>query len=89
MGHINEYGFDVITLPEAEYLVVQGEPFREEDYAQAILSVQYTLNHYDPTIIGYAWDDSNPRIQLEPRGEREYTELRSIKMSDAGNSSDC
>lgn len=72
-------GFDVITLPEAEYLVVQGEPFKEEDYAQAILSVQYSLNHYDPTIIGYEWDDSNPRIQLEPRGERGYIELKAIK----------
>jgi len=72
-------GFDIITLPEAEYLVVQGEPFREEDYAQAILSVQYSLEHYDPTIIGYTWDDSNPRIQLEPRGERGYIELRAIK----------
>lgn len=72
-------GFDVITLPEAEYLVVQGEPFREENYAQAILSAQYSLEHYDPTIIGYEWDDSNPRIQLEPRGERGYIELKAIK----------
>lgn len=72
-------GFEVITLPEAEYLVVQGEPFKEEDYAQAILSVQYSLNHYDPTVIGYEWDDSNPRIQLEPRGERGYIELKAIK----------
>lgn len=72
-------GFEVITLPEAEYLVVQGEPFKEEDYAQAILSVQYSLNHYDPTVIGYEWDDSNPRIQLEPRGERGHIELKAIK----------
>lgn len=77
-GKIPE-GFDVITLPEAEYLAVQGEPFKEEDYAQAILSVQHSLKHYDPTIIGYAWDDSNPRIQLEPRGERGYIEMRAIK----------
>ena len=72
-------GFDVITLPEAEYLAVQGEPFKEEDYAQAILSVQYAMNRYDPGIIGYEWDDDNPRIQLEPRGERGYIELRAIK----------
>lgn len=72
-------GFDIISLPAAEYLAVQGEPFREEDYSQAILSVQYSLNHYDPTVIGYEWDDSNPRIQLEPRGERGYIELRAIK----------
>lgn len=71
--------FDVIILPAAEYLVVQGEPFREEDYAQAILSVQYSMNRYDPSVIGYEWDDDNPRIQLEPRGERGYIELRAIK----------
>lgn len=77
-GSIPE-GFDIITLPAAEYLAVQGEPFQEEDYAQAILSVQYSMDHYDPAVIGYAWDDSNPRIQLEPRGERGYMELRAIK----------
>lgn len=37
------------------------------------------MNRYDPTIIDYEWDDSNPRIQLEPRGERGYIELRAIK----------
>lgn len=76
-------GFDVISLPAAEYLAVQGEPFREEDYAQAILSVQYSMNHYDPSLIGYEWDDTNPRIQLEPRGERGYIELRGIRKAGA------
>lgn len=51
-GKIPE-GFDIIILPAANYLAVQGEPFKEEDYARAILSVQYSINHYDPTIIGY------------------------------------
>ena len=77
-GEIPE-GFDVISLPAAEYLAVQGEPFREEDYSQAILAVQYAIDHYDPTVIGYEWDEDNPRIQLEPRGERGYIELRAIK----------
>lgn len=76
-------GFDLISLPEAEYLAVQGEPFKEEDYAQAILSVQYSLEHYDPAIIGYEWDPENPRIQLEPRGERGYIELKAIKRRTA------
>ena len=31
-------GFDVIRLPEADYLMFQGEPFREEDYCEAIQS---------------------------------------------------
>ena len=71
-------GFDVITLPAAEYLTFQGEPFREEDYGEAILAVEAAMDRYDPTVIGYRWDDENPRIQLEPRGERGYIELRAV-----------
>lgn len=70
--------FDVITLPAAEYLAFQGEPFREEDYGEAILAVEAAMDRYDPTVIGYRWDDENPRIQLEPRGERGYIELRAV-----------
>lgn len=72
-------GFDVITLPEAEYLMFQGEPFCEEDYADAITAVQQSMNKYDPALIGYAWNDDEPRIQLEPRGERGYIEMRAVK----------
>lgn len=72
-------GFDVITLPAAEYLMFQGEPFEEENYCQAIDSVQASMEKYDPSVIGYAWDNSNPRIQLEPRGERGYIELKAIQ----------
>lgn len=71
-------GFDVIDLPEADYLMFQGEPFAEEDYCDAITAVQQAVDGYDPTVIGYVWDDSNPRIQLEPRGNRGYIELRSV-----------
>lgn len=72
-------GFDVIRLPEAEYLMFQGQPFREEDYCEAIQAVQHAMDGYDPGVIGYQWDDENPRIQLEPRGERGYIELRAVK----------
>ena len=58
----------------------QGEPFRDEDYCQAIAAVQHAMDRYDPTTIGYAWDDENPRTQLEPRGERGYIELRAVKQ---------
>lgn len=74
-------GFDTITLPVCEYLVFQGEPFKEENYEEAILAVQHAMHQYDPTLIGYAWDDKNPRIQLEPRGERGYIELRAVKRN--------
>lgn len=72
-------GFDVVELPEAEYLMFQGEPFEEENYCEAITAVQRSMNKYDPNIIGYEWDDENPRTQLEPRGERGYIELRAVK----------
>ena len=72
-------GFDVIDLPEADYLMFQGEPFREEDYMDAILAVEHAMDRYDPSVIGMAWDDESPRIQLEPRGERGYIELRAVR----------
>lgn len=73
-------GFDVIELPAADYLMFQGEPFREEDYCDAITAVQHASDNYNPALIGYQWDDCNPRIQLEPIGERGYIELRPVKQ---------
>lgn len=72
-------GFDCIALPAADYLAFQGEPFREEDYCEAIEAVRHSMARYDPSVIGYTWDDTNPRIQLEPRGTRGYIELRAVK----------
>ena len=72
-------GFDVIKLPAARYMMFQGEPFAEEDYCQAIEEIWDSMKKYDPSVIGYSWDDSNPRIQLEPIGTRGYIELRAIK----------
>ena len=74
-------GFDVIDLPEAEYMMFQGQPFREEDYCEAIHIVQSAMDGYDPSVIGYCWDDANPRIQLEPRGARGYIEMRAVKRT--------
>ncbi|MBP1919721.1 helix-turn-helix domain-containing protein [Youngiibacter multivorans] len=78
----NDYvpdGFDVIVLPNAKYMMFQGEPFEEENYCEAIEALQTAMNRYDPAVIGHAWDDTNPRIQLEPIGTRGYIELRAIK----------
>ena len=74
------HGFDVITLPACEYLMFQGEPFREEDYCEAINAVQKAMDRYDPSVICYEWDNENPRIQLEPKGERGYIELKAVKL---------
>ena len=77
-GQIPE-GFDVIELPKCKYLLFQGEPFEEETFGEAIQQVWDAIKKYNPESIGYVWDDSNPRIQLEPVGTRGYMELHPVK----------
>jgi len=72
-------GLDVIELPASKYMMFQGEPFEEEDYCEAIEQVWDAIKKYNPSIIGYSWDNTNPRIQLEPIGTRGYIELVAIK----------
>lgn len=72
-------GFDVITLPRCKYIMFQGEPFEEADFAEAIGQVWEAIKKYDPQTIGYCWDNSNPRIQLAPIGTRGYIELHPVK----------
>lgn len=77
-GNVPE-GFDTISLPASKYLMFQGEPFLEEKYCEAIDEIRAAMDSYDPSTIGLVWDDSNPRIQLEPVGERGYIEMRAVK----------
>ena len=77
-GEIPE-GFDIIELPKCKYIMFQGEPFEEEDFVEAIQQVWDAIKKYNPESIGYAWDNSNPRIQLEPIGTRGYIELHPVK----------
>ena len=72
-------GFDVIELPEAEYLMFVGEPFKEEDFESAIMNVWDAMKKYNPVVLNKAWDDDNPRIQLAPIGERGYIEFKAVK----------
>lgn len=66
-------------MPASKYLMFQGEPFQEENYCTAIEEVQEAIKKYEPNVIGYEWDLENPKIQLEPIGERGYIELHPIK----------
>lgn len=72
-------GFEVLELPAADYLMFRGEPFEEEDFGKAIQEIWDAEQKYDPGIIGYRWDESNPRIQLEPIGRRGYIEYVAVK----------
>ena len=72
-------GFDIIDLPKCKYLMFCGETFEEENFEEAISDVWSAIEKYDPSVIGYTWDEANPRIQLEPIGTRGYIELYPIK----------
>lgn len=72
-------GFDIISLPAASYFSFQGEPFKEENFGRAIKAVRKAMKAFNPGRHGYAWDDEQPRIQLEPRGERGYIEMRAVR----------
>ena len=72
-------GFEVIDLPAASYLLFRGEPFEDDKYADAIQEIWAAEKKYDPAFIGFEWDESNPRIQLAPIGERGYIELVPVK----------
>lgn len=77
-GQIPE-GFDVIELPEAEYLLFHGAPFQDEEFAEAIGEVWRAAKEYDPSVLGYQWDAENPRIQMEPTGARGYMEYYPVR----------
>jgi hypothetical protein len=49
----------------------------------AIMEIWDAEKKYDPAFIGYEWDYMNPRIQLEPRGERGYIELVPVRRKDS------
>ena len=77
-GEVPE-GFDVIEFPASKFLMFQGEPFEEADFAEAIGQIWDAAKKYNPEPIGYCWDDENPRIQLEPIGKRGYIELYPVR----------
>lgn len=77
-GKIPE-GFEIIDLPKASYLLFRGEPFDDEKFEEAIGEIWDAEKKYNPEFIGYEWDDSNPKIQLEPVGTRGYIELMPVK----------
>ena len=72
-------GFEIIDLPSSTYLLFRGEPFKDEDYVVAINEIWNAEKKYNPEFIGFEWDNKNPRIQLEPVGERGYIELVPVK----------
>lgn len=73
-------GFDSIILPSCQMMIFQGQPFKDDDYEEAISEVWDVIKDYNPEIVGYQWaDDDGPRFQLAPLGYRGYMEGRPVR----------
>ena len=75
-------GFDIITLPPCKMMVFQGQPFKDENFDEAISGVSDAMKNYDPELYGFQWaDEDAPRFQLEPQGYRGYIEARPVRQN--------
>lgn len=73
-------GFDLIDLPPCKMMIFQSAPYDDIRFQEVITRVMEAINQYDPTQLGYEWDDgAAPRFQLDPQGWRGYIEARPVK----------
>lgn len=78
-GGLVPEGFDLEVLPAGKLMVFNSETFFDEDYENVINATWQAIEKYTPETYGYEWDCTQPRFQLEPRGERGYIEARPVK----------
>ena len=73
-------GFQLIDLPECKMMMFQSAPYDDLRFDEAILTLSETIDSYDPSQLGYEWDDeAAPRFQLDPQGWRGYIEARPVR----------
>ncbi len=73
-------GFDVIDLVPCQYIVFQGEPYKDENYGEAVSACMERIKSFNPEVYGYQYaTDMAPRMQLEPQGWRGYIEMLPVK----------
>lgn len=73
-------GFDLIDLPPCKMMIFQSQPFKDEEFEEAINDLWEVMDSYNPEIYGFKWaDEDGPRFQMEPVGYRGYIEGRPVK----------
>ncbi|MCH4888000.1 helix-turn-helix transcriptional regulator [Acidaminobacter sp. JC074] len=72
-------GFEIIELPPSKIMVFQSEPYDDDNFMTEVSAAMKAIKDFKPEIYGYTYDTSNPRFQLEPRGERGYIEGWPVK----------
>lgn len=79
-------GYEMMELEPCRLMVFQGQPFRDEDFMDAIGIMWELMKSYDPTLYGFEWaDEDSPRIQLAPQGYRGYIEARPVRSLNREN----
>lgn len=75
-------GLELVELPACTYLLFQGQPYAEEEWARAIGETWQAIERFDPQPLGYAWAaDDGPRYQLAPVAERGYIEAWPVRAT--------
>lgn len=77
-GEIPE-GCELIELDAGLLMVFNSEEYDDEHFIEEINATWEAIAKYNPKTYGYEWDTTQPRFQLEPRGERGYIEARPVK----------
>lgn len=73
-------GFETLILPPCKMLIMQGQPYDDENFAEAIAFFWQQTANFNPEIYGYEWaNEEAPRFQLAPMGYRGYIEGRPVK----------
>jgi AraC-like DNA-binding protein len=72
-------GFDLIELPPCKMLVFQGQPYSDEQFAEAVGDAMAHIEKFSPEVYGYRYaPELAPKMQFSPQGWRGYIELRPI-----------
>ncbi|KAA3615851.1 MAG: AraC family transcriptional regulator [Calditrichaeota bacterium] len=75
-------GFDSFDLKPCKIMIFQGQPFKDEDFEDAISDLWEVMKTYNPEIYGFKWADQDaPRFQMEPQGYRGYIEGRPVTVA--------
>jgi AraC-like DNA-binding protein len=73
-------GFDVLDLAPCKLLVFQGEPYKDEEFDQAVLGCMERIETFNPRVYGYEYaPELAPRMQLNPECWRGYIEMRPVR----------
>lgn len=73
-------GFDIIDLAPCKLLVFQGEPYKDEDFEEAVGICMERISSFNPEVYGYKYaPEIAPKMQLSPEGWRGYIEMLPIK----------